>query len=1008
MKAAFRSRLLASTLILSSAAFATPAFAQDTTATEDTAAEQPEIVVTGSLISNPNLQSTSPVSVIGEEEIQLRQANVAEELLREMPGAVPSIGSAVNNGNGGSSFVNLRGLGSNRNLVLLDGVRLTPAELAGRVDLNNIPLALVERVDVLTGGASSTYGADAVGGVVNFITKSDFSGVDMNVSEQLTQKGDGNFLRGDLTIGANLDDGRGNVVFSIGYQESDPVYFGGDRTNSQLTLESYDEFYVAGQGSATTLPSRFVLGGGVPTSQVSPDGTGIQPYYAAYNFNPFNVFQTPFQRYNMYSAAHYDVTDHITVYGRGLYSNNTVNTIIAPSGIFNSSVTVPVSNPFLSAAQRTYFCNNADTNTAVAGNQTLTPAECAAAATALSPTNAAYRTFTFNVARRTEEVGPRLSSYNTQIFDFRAGVRGDITSSITFDVFGAYGKSDNTQSIEGYVLLSRARQALLATNTTTCLNDTNGCVPLNIFGTNGSINAAMADFISDAAQTKVSTTLGQARGVISGDFGVSSPWAAEPISFAVGTEYREYTALQRADALAKTAGELGGAGGAAPDITGGFKVYEFFGEAVVPLISDKPFFHELTAEGGIRQSHYEVDAAGKPTFSTTTWKAAGSWSPVEDIRFRGNYQHAVRAPNIGELFSPVSTGLTNLGTDPCAGAAPTTNANLRAVCLAQGAPAAQIGFITNPTAGQANATGGGNINLKPEVANTYTFGAVFKPTFFRGFTASIDYYNIKVNGAVSSPTPGDLITACFGATPTSPPASAATSAACTIIRRNPTSGNLDGDPATTPGLFAAISNLGVIKTDGIDLSLSYTRGLGTLFDEPVRISVGFNGNYTAHSKFKATPSALDRECVGYYSVNCGSIQPKYQFNTRTTLSFGPADISLLWRYIHNVKFEPAQLADDLAAATAAGCTAPLGADPDGCIVDPRFRSIKAKNYFDLSTRFSVTDNFTLTMTVQNLFDLEPPTVGGTVGSTTYNGGNTYPSTYDALGRRFAVSGRVTF
>ena len=190
---------------------------------------QAEIVVTGTLIRNPNLVASAPVTVVGQEEIQLKQSNVAEEVLRSIPGVVPSIGSNVNNGNGGASFVNLRGLGPNRNIVLLDGTRIVPANIIGIVDLNNIPLALVDRVDVLTGGASSTYGADAVGGVVNFITRSDFAGVELSASEQITERGDGNIFRADLTIGANFDDGRGNAVMSIGYQEADPVYFGGDR-----------------------------------------------------------------------------------------------------------------------------------------------------------------------------------------------------------------------------------------------------------------------------------------------------------------------------------------------------------------------------------------------------------------------------------------------------------------------------------------------------------------------------------------------------------------------------------------------------------------------------------------------------------------------------------------------------------------------------------------------------------------------------------------------------------
>ncbi|WP_369678916.1 TonB-dependent receptor plug domain-containing protein [Novosphingobium sp. B 225] len=1004
-------------VLLSSAA----AYAQDAAA-DESAPEDQTIVVTGSLIRNPNLTSSAPVATIGSQELELRQSNVAEEVLRTLPGAVPSVGSNVNNGNGGSSYVDLRGLGSNRNIVLLDGDRIVPADLTGRVDLNNIPLSLIQNTQVLTGGASSTYGADAISGVINFITKKDFAGMVATVSEQVTERGDGNTFRGDVTLGANFDDGRGNAVLSLGYQKADPVFFGGDRPLSEVTLESYDETFTAGQGSSTTNPARFDIAGG--NLQVTDDGTALKAYNKPFNFNPYNVFQVPFKRFNMFSQARYEVADGIEVYARGMYSNNTVDTVIAPSGVFASAVSVPVSNPFITAAQRATLCARAATNAALGGGTTMTAAQCAAAATALSPSDPNYRTFNFGLRWRAVEVGPRISSYNSQVFDMRAGVRGDITDNIHFDVNGSHGESKKLQTIQNYVLLSRVRQALLATNPNSCLTNTNGCVPLNIFQP-GAVNAAQVDFINDNSTNQVNTKLDQVKGVISGDTGISSPWASDGINFAVGTEYRKYQAEQASDLLAKTAGELGGAGGAAPDIKGGYEVYEGFGELIVPLAQDKPMLHQLSVEAGIRQSHYKIATAGNPTYNATTWKVAGTWAPTPDFKFRGNYQRAVRAPNIGELFSPVSTGLTNLGTDPCAGGAPNSNANLRAVCLAQGAPVATIGFINNPTAGQANITAGGNTNVGPETATTWTVGAVFTPAFLPGFSATVDYYDIKVKDAITTPTPADLISACFG----SLSASSATNPACTSIRRNPISGALDGPPDTTFGLFGVLSNLGKLATNGIDLSMNYTTGIGTMLGQEARVSFAFQGNYTAHSKFQATPTSLDRDCVNQYSINCSSIQPKYSFNQRTTLSLGPVDISLLWRWMNKVHLEDQQLADDIAAAEAAnrnsagvllpaaqqGCpnyTTDAGDaianGGGGCLIDTKFRTIKAYSWFDLTTRFDVTKNFDVTMSVFNLFDKKPPLVGGTVGTTSQNGGNTYPSSYDALGRRFAVSARVKF
>jgi len=1040
MKSTFKGSLLATTMI-AGVTLATPALAQnapqppapvtptDTQGTtppaapsdktppagvqsnESAAPAEPtasqEIVITGTLIRNPNLVASAPVTVLGHDEVQLRQTNTAEEILRTIPGAAPSIGAQVNNGSGGSAYVNLRGLGSNRNIVLLDGVRIVPVDLTGRVDLNNIPLALVDRVDVLTGGASSTYGADAVSGVVNFITRNDFSGMELAVSDQLTQRGDGMYRRGDLTVGANFDDGRGNAVISLGYQESDPVYQGHDRPYSNFALSSYNVNDLTGAASSTTSPSRIVFTG-QPAQQVDTTGTAFVPYYAGYNFNPYNVFQTPFKRYNMFSAGHYDITDHLTVYARGMYNNNTVDTIIAPSGVFASNVTVNLNNPYLTAAQEQYFCTRL----------ALTAAQCTAArATTSGPTlangtaNPDYRTATFQLSRRMPEIGPRISDYNTTMFDFRAGMRGDITDKIGFDLWGSRGISDKTQTIENYALLSRVKQALLATNATTCLDTSNSCVPLDVFGLEGTITPAMAAFISQQATTRVRTKLSQAHGAINGDTPLQL-WAKNPVSFAVGAEYRKYYAQQRSDTLAKTPGELGGAGGAAPDITGAFDVYEGFAEVIAPIISDRPFFDELQVEAGIRRSHYTIQAPGTPKFNTTTWKVAGSWAPVRDLKFRGNYQRAVRAPNIGELFTPVTGALVALSTDPCQGGI--TDPNLVAVCLAQGAPAGSIGSIAAPTSGQAQQTTGGNIFLKPETAKTWTVGAVVRPRFIPGLNATVDYYNIKVDHAITLPAASDVINACFAHLS----ASSATDPACTSIRRNPTTGQLSGSPADTPGLPRQLSNSGKLATDGIDFTLDYRRGLGTMFNSPAKIALALGGNWTHANKFQANPQSINRDCNGYYSVNCNPA-PRFGFNERTTLSLGRVDLSVLWRYIGPVQFEPLQMAADRAsassrnaAAEAAGKADPCpdfeGADLKGCLVDPAFRHIKGQHYFDFTTRFNVNEHFELTFTIENLFDKDPPVVGNTIGTTAFNSGNTYPSTYDPLGRRFAAGARIKF
>jgi len=1000
-----KTALLRSTILVGVATIASPAFAQvadaeaapqTAAADANSAADNEEIVVTGTLIRNPNLESSSPVSVIGENELILRNVNNVEEILRDLPGSVPGIGSQVNNGNGGYSTVDLRGLGFQRNLVLLDGDRLVPADQTGAVDLNNVPVALIERTDVLTGGASTTYGADAVTGVVNFITRKDFEGVDLSASYQITDKGDGAYYRTDLTVGGNFADDRGNAVLSVGYQEADPVYQG-DRDISIFGIGSASTGSQAGRASGssfTSVPATFSFASG--DFQINPTGTALVPQYQGFNFNPFNIFQTPFKRHNVYGAASYDITDSIEVYGRALFSKNTVSTIIAPSGIFGEALTVPANNPFLPTAIRDQLCT---------ANGIALGATCNTQ-TAL-PLGAVYR--------RTTELGPRISEYVTTVLDYRVGTRFAISDSWSADFSVGHGESEITQTQSGYVLRSRVQQALNATNNTTCLVATNNCVPLNLFGGEGSITPAQAAFIGGLSVIRLETQLDQLRAVFSGDLGATTPWAEDPISLAIGGEYRDYGYDRVPDILAAVPGELGGAGGAVLPFSGGYDVKEIYGELLAPLVQDAPFFNELTLELGARYSDYKVDAPGSPSFNTTTYKVGSQWEVSDGFTLRGNYQRAVRAPNIQELFTPVSTGLTNLAIDPCAGAAPTTNANLALACRNQGAPAASIGLIQNPSADQANATGGGNPNLQPEKADTYTFGVVLQPKgVVSGLTVAVDYYNIKIDDAIAFQTPGDAIAACFGSNPAAITAAQANSPACLAIRRSTTNGRLSGSSATVPGLPRPRTNLGRLETDGIDLKVDFTTDLGF-----VGLSNNFVGNWTNNSRFQASPSSVDRNCVGYYSANCGvslgQIQPEFSFSNRTTFSFDFVDLSVLWRYISSVEYEGQ--ASDFAArgftttsrnlfngtiTNAAGANSPLAG------TQANFNKIDAYHYFDLSARFGVGEHLDLVFGVQNVFDKEAPVVGSGAGSTTANSGNTFPSTYDVLGRTFSVSGRVRF
>lgn len=933
-----------------------------------------DIVVTGSLIKNPNLQRSSPVNAITAEQIQLKSSNTAEELLRDLPGLVPSSGSAQNLGNAGASFVNLRGLGDNRNLVLVDGVRLAPAELQGRFDLNNIPLAMIERTDVLTGGASTTYGADAVSGVVNFVTRSRFTGLEVTLSEQITERGDGNVFRGDLIAGHEFGGGRGNIVLAAGYQKADPVYQG----SRSIGLRQFDSLTGLPSGSTVTVPSTFSVPG-AGTQQITSSGT-LAGIYAPFNFNPFNLYQTGFERYNLYGTASYKITDAVEVYGRGIWSRNTVDLVLAAGGAFSTPLQINLNNPYLPVGARNQFC---------AANG-ISAGACLAAASATGPTDPAYRSVASVMSRRTVESGLRFQSAETTFQDYQLGFRGSITDTIKWDVFGAYGESENASVGQNFARISRIRQSMLATRNAAgdivCMDQSNGCVPVDWFGPEGSITPAMSGFLATTSEITQRTSLAQGNARISGDFGWAVPWAATPVSFALGGEYRRYHASQTVNEANRTFDISGGGG--LPEIDGTYNVWEAVGEVVAPIVQDRPFLHDLTLEAGIRYSNYSIDAPGNPSFQTTTWKIGGGWSPVRSLKFRGNYARAVRAPNIFELFEPRATGIGRLQDDPCASLTdrgtpvagrPVPSGALRDVCLAQGAPASQIGFIQQPTAAQANVTTGGNFNLRPEESTSWTVGAVFTPSFLPRFSLTVDYYNIRVTGAISAPTTVDIVNGCFNNPSPSNPS-------CLLIRRDTITGGLNGDQNNVPGISLARSNLGRLAAQGIDVTVNFQRDLGF-----ARWTMNASGNWASKSSFQASPASVDRDCVGVYNVSCTSLRPEFQWSVRHTLTLPRQfDVSLLWRHIDAMR-SPDRL--------FSGTIPELGGSYD-------FNRIPSYDYFDLSLRQVIGDRYTLQLTVQNLLDKAPPIVGGTVGAGGFNSGNTFPSTYDTLGRRFAITAKV--
>lgn len=949
------------------------AFAQDA----DSAEEVEEILVTGSRIVDPNLEQASQVLVMSEAEILDRHALDAESLVGELPGMAPGINRSINNGSGGFASVNLRGLGDNRNIVLLDGQRIVPTNLEAVTDLNNIPMALVERVDIVTGGASSVYGADAVAGVTNFVTKRDFEGVQIAATTSATGEGDGQTDRIDITIGGNFEGGRGNAVLNLGYQTVDGV------TQGERDFSRVATFGSTPLGSGTSVPTA------INSEQYNPATGALDGEGNTYNYAPFNYFQTPLERFSAFAKAYHEISDNVEIYGNALYSRSIVDLQLAPSGMFGDTWQIPLNNPFLTDAIRNSICQNELNN--------IDQATCDAAGAAVNSQDPDYLEVPTVVNRRLVEQGNRETEYLTDAFQFTLGTRGDITDNMRFDVFGQYGESTRAQTNINWGLKSLLQQSLRATDADTCdptTNPASGCVPINLFGSGEEISQGTIDFFNKPNGTTVKTSLAAVLATLSGEVDAPGFLPTDlPIGYAAGFEYREYTASQNADVAASTQDEVLGTGAPDPLFEGEYDVNEFFVETIVPIASDLTFAESLTLEAGVRFSDYSTTGSG------TTWKAGGTWEPVEGFKIRSIFQESARSPNIFELFNPPTTGLSNLVFDPCQGnlADGTTpnpaldNPDIRQICIAQGAPAAAVdnGLIPPPSANQINETSGGNTELDVETAESFTFGIVVTPNALPGLVVTVDYYSIEIEDAITTPGPGDIFDPCFGpgspgdgftnADPTAP--------GCALIGRNPLNGSLNGG-GDTLGLITQETNQGTLETSGIDLRIQYDMeaDLGVITD----LLFDFTANFTDELLFRASPTSINRECIGQFSPNCDPSLPEQTFNFRATALMGDwGDVSLLWRHQGEMVYE--EILDN-----------PFGGGGE------EFLTMDAANYFDFTYTKRWGDQWTLSLLVVNLFEEDPPITGSFLGGTGWNSGNTYPSNYDTLGRRWSVTGTFRF
>ncbi|WP_394001197.1 TonB-dependent receptor domain-containing protein [Luteimonas sp. WGS1318] len=919
------------------------------------------ITVTGSRITIPGVTSNSPVTSIDRDDFLRTQPAAVEDFVKQIPSVTPSIGPGTNNGSTGAAELDLRGLGSNRTLVLVDGRRPVPYDLAGVVDTNTIPIALLQSVDLLTGGASVVYGADAISGVVNFMLRRDFEGAEFSTTYGQSKYGDGARQRSELTLGANTADGRGNAVLSFGYTKVDPV-FQGSREYGEFALFSDDGTQ---GGSGTAIPGRFSVGStvtGVPSlsgQQIDLATGALVPTYSFYNYAPLNYYQTGLDRYQATALGRFEINRHAEVYGQANYTRSRVASTLAPSGIFGESVNVPIGNPFIPEATRQQIC-------AVRG---IAAAGCVsgAAGTTVVP---------ISISRRLVELGPRLNDFDTKTFQITAGLRGDISDNWSYDAFWSHGESEQLAVAGNWGSLSKVRQAMNAFSTTACVDPSNGCVPLNVWGDEGSITPEQLAFINLSSYSLQNVEQENAAFTVSGDLGgIKSPWSDYPIGIAAGVEYRKAEARTRADAASQIQGEVMGTGAPFPDRAGGFSLTEGFTEVIVPLVNGVPGAHTLSLELGYRRSDFSSDAGTGDDYGS--WKYGLEWAPIESLRFRGMFQRATRAPNIGELFAPQVTGLDNLAVDPCAGAAispadastPGTLANL---CRQTGVPTAFIGNLDQPSAGQVNVLVGGNPLLTPELADTQTLGFVWTP--INDLAITFDYWKIELEEAVSEQSVADVVNGCYS-TALNP--GLTFNENCQLIGRSTANGTFNGSDSAGIGLLS--SNLGRIKKDGFDLGVRYGQSLPESYG---RLSLALDITKVRTDDFEATPTSGVRDCLGYYSTSC---TPSHDLKSlfRTTWEVSDLSLSLAWRYYSSLEVEPGT----------------------GPWFEP-FSTIPSTSYFDLGVGYSAPFNAEISLSVNNLTDKRPPIVGSDIGSTTENSGNTFPQWYDTVGRYYNLG--VTF
>lgn len=1035
---------MASTLLIGLGVAASPALAQSNTSgsqqvgdsAKDICAANPTaneclgnkdtIVVTGSRIASPTLTSPSPLQVIDARDIQDKGTLNVQAVLQENPAvsAAPTFSRTNSNfltSSGGVASIDLRNLGTSRTLVLINGHR-TVAGVPGTniVDLNTIPTEFIERIEVLTGGASSVYGSDAIAGVVNFIYKKNFTGLNLTSQAGITEKGDGANYQFGAMMGTNFAEDRGNVMIYAGYTKEEGVY---SRNRERSSIDQNACFQISDTqgGCGNTIGtngdysrlfeayrpfySSFVPGGtitfGSTSRIIGPGGTlipvntnglvhnsdgvsaTVRPCPAVtdtdfchptlenatgFNRSAFRTIAIPVERYLLAFRGNYAITDHINATLEGNFARTQVTTLIEPFPFSTAGVNGVAPNPCVKGVPSLVCGGFIPIQTRLPDgtivDNPFVPAAILAGAT--DRTGDGLKDISFT--RRLADFGPRTYTARRQTYRVLAGLDGDLGKNFRWDSYFTYGQTTESQVGSGQVNLPsflNALQVIPSANGPICADATaraQGCRPADIFGGPNSISAASVNYIQAGQSRNTNIEQLDTGANITGDL---FQLPAGPVGIAVGVEYRKEKSSAVNDAL--TVAGLNG-GNAIANTIGQFDVKEAYGEIAIPLLSHQPFFETLSLRAAGRVSHYNLKAVG----TVYSWNVGAEYAPVKDIRFRAVYAHATRAPNIGELFAGRSQTFPTGLSDPCKGVTLASTTAGSARCLQDPGVLANIAANSGKfTLNQADIQGisgfnSGNPNLEAETARTFTVGAVINPTSIhalRDLVLTVDYFDIKISHLISSFARQDILNSCYGAA-----GSTQDETFCAlVVRRAGQEG--PNSPGSLQFINTTNGNFGDFQTRGIDSTLSYrTAALGGT------VSGKLSYTHVFSLKDPSTPGATDSAGVE------GS--PKDRASGTFSYSQSQFTITARGNYIGR---------SDLPKSFTTG----VFGEPF------RLAAFKIPAYFtaDLQLRFKPTGKFEFFFGVNNLTNAKTPLlISGIPGDNT--GTETDAGTYDPIGRRY--------